>query len=263
MLRNLLLGLAPVFLLAQGDPDLFTKAPPAVEEALRARVTAFFEAQTAGKYRQADNYVAEDSKDAYYGAEKPSCKAWKVERFTWEEDYTKARALITCDTSMMTFAGPLAVKMPLTTHWKLVDGQWFWYLPPKPAVWKTPFGEFRPGPDPKGQPAASLPSKLPTLEEIISKLKLNRNQVAFTRGRESREEVLFTNSSPGPVNLSIDPDPVAGVKATVEKKDLNGGETTKVIFTYTPGPTKPPDEVTVGLRVDPFALSMPIKLSFR
>ena len=263
MWRNLLLGLVPVWLAAQGNPDLFTKAPPAIEEALRGRVTAFFEAQQAGKFRQADNYVAEDSKDAYYAAEKPNCKSWKLERLVWEEDFKKARAFTTCDTTMMTITGPLSVKMPLTSHWKIVDGQWFWYLPPQPAVRKTPFGEFRPGPDPKGQPATGLPPKIPTLDEILSQLKLSRNQVAFARGRGGREEVLFTNGSPGPVTLAIDPDPAAGVRATVEKQDLKGGESTKLIFTYTPGPVRLPDEITVALRVEPFTQSMPIKLSFR
>ncbi len=263
MSRNLLLGLISVCLFGQGNPDLFTKAPPAVEDALRARVTAFFEAQQAGKFRQADQYVAEDSKDAYYAAEKPNCKAWKLERFVWEQEFTKARAFITCDTSLMTITGPLKVKMPLTSHWRVVDGQWYWYLPPQPAVRQTPFGEFRPGPEPKGPAPAGLPARLPTLEEILSQLQLSRNQVRFERGRQGREEILFTNGSPGPVKLAIDTEPAAGVKATIEKQDLNGGESTKIIFTYTPGPVRLPDEITVALRVDPFTQSMPIKLSFR
>src|ERR1017187_6076176 len=41
-------------------------APPEIDAALRDRVTKFFQAQANGRYRQADQYVAEDTKDYFY-----------------------------------------------------------------------------------------------------------------------------------------------------------------------------------------------------
>jgi len=261
VLRFLVPWILPLLLYAQGDPDLFTKAPPAVEEALRARVVAFYEAQQAGKFRQADLYVAEEAKDAYYGAEKPTCKSWKLERFLWEEGYQKARAFITCDTSLMTITGPLNVKMPLTSHWKLVDGQWFWYLPPQPAVRKTPFGEFRPGPasDNRG----GVPLRLPSAQEILSQLRLSKDQVVFVREREGSEEVQFTNGTEGGVRLSLDFRPIPGIEATLDKTDLKAGETARILIKYKPGEAKPPDKAVIAVQVDPFTQSMPIQVSFR
>jgi hypothetical protein len=67
-------------LLAQGQVDLFQKAPPEVDEALRARVTKFYQAHVDGKYRLADEVVAEDSKDAFFEARKPRYRKFELSR---------------------------------------------------------------------------------------------------------------------------------------------------------------------------------------
>ncbi len=46
------------------------KAPPKVEEALRTRIGQFYTLFQQGKFRQAEAFVAEDSKDAFYGMTK-------------------------------------------------------------------------------------------------------------------------------------------------------------------------------------------------
>jgi len=251
----------PLALAAQPNSELFTKAPPVVEEALRTRVTAFYEAQMAGKFRQADQYVAEEAKDAFYGAEKPNCKAWKLEKILWEEGYTKARAFSTCDTTLMNITGPMNVKMPLISHWKLVDGQWFWYLPPSPPVRITPFGEMRAGPPAKD--ATPPPVRMPTPEEIVSQLKLSKNSVTLSLARESADEVVFTNSTPGNVHLSLDYRSWPGFSAVLDKGELKAGESAKILLKYTPSAQKPAGNIKVSLRVDPFTLAMPIEVSFR
>ena len=44
----------------QDNSDLFEKAPPPIDEALRARVAQFYHAYTTGKFREAYPLVAED-----------------------------------------------------------------------------------------------------------------------------------------------------------------------------------------------------------
>ena len=56
--------------LAQEAGNIFEKAPPEVDEALRARITRFYQAFIDGKFRLADALVADDSKDVFFAAEK-------------------------------------------------------------------------------------------------------------------------------------------------------------------------------------------------
>ena len=66
----LLTSVSLVTAAAQDPADLFRKAPPEVDDALRQRVTAFYQAHVDGKFRAADQFVAEDSKDAFFEAPK-------------------------------------------------------------------------------------------------------------------------------------------------------------------------------------------------
>src|SRR6266849_1458884 len=59
---------------SQDSSDLFEKAPPPIDEALRARVDKFYQSYVTGKFREAFALVAEDSQDAYFAAPKPQFK---------------------------------------------------------------------------------------------------------------------------------------------------------------------------------------------
>jgi len=52
--------------MAQNAAAVFAKAPPDVDDALRTRITAFYQAQVEGKPRRVEPMVAEDSKDFFY-----------------------------------------------------------------------------------------------------------------------------------------------------------------------------------------------------
>ena len=60
--------LLPLAALAQAPP-------PEVDQALRARVTAFFQAHVDGSFRKAFEIVAEDTKDYYFKTEKVQFKS--------------------------------------------------------------------------------------------------------------------------------------------------------------------------------------------
>lgn len=61
-MRVAFLLLFSVVTFAQQSDDLFEKAPPNVDEALRARITEFYQYFVDGKFRDADGLVADDSK---------------------------------------------------------------------------------------------------------------------------------------------------------------------------------------------------------
>ena len=64
--------------LAQGPADLFQKAPPEMDQALRERVAAFLQAHVDGKFRLADQYVADESKDAFFEAHKRRYRDFEI-----------------------------------------------------------------------------------------------------------------------------------------------------------------------------------------
>ena len=145
---KVLLVLAVSIASAQVSSDLFEKAPPHVDEALRAKVTFFYQSHVDGKFRQADTVVHEDSKDAFFVADKEKYREFEIVKIQYEEDFTKARAVTAVGKDFfMPGAGKLPVTVPLTTFWKLEDGEWWWYVTPYDGSRETAFGTMKAGPD--------------------------------------------------------------------------------------------------------------------
>jgi hypothetical protein len=73
-------------------------APPReLDAALRDRVQKFFQAHVDGKFRAADQYVAEESKDAFFSADKPRYLSFELASITYSDQFTRATALVTCE----------------------------------------------------------------------------------------------------------------------------------------------------------------------
>jgi hypothetical protein len=53
---------------AQGPFD--QPPPPEIEEALRSRITQFYDLFQEGKFRESEQFVAEDSRESYYSVQK-------------------------------------------------------------------------------------------------------------------------------------------------------------------------------------------------
>ncbi len=85
LLRNSLL-LVPFLCLAQKAP------PPGVEEELRARVTAFYQNFLESSFtpRKAEPFVAEDTKDYFYEAQKLKYESIRIEKVVFDGTFKKA-----------------------------------------------------------------------------------------------------------------------------------------------------------------------------
>src|SRR4051794_29683377 len=77
--------------------DVFEKAPPAIDQALRARVAIFFQAHVDAKYRRAEEVIAEDSKDFFYNMEKTHYLGFDIVRINYSENFTKATVVTGVD----------------------------------------------------------------------------------------------------------------------------------------------------------------------
>jgi len=255
-------------MLAQGPVDLFQKAPPEVDEALRARVSKFYQAHVDGKFRLADQYVAEDSKDYFFEAQKPRYKNFELSRILYSEDFTRAKVTVICGTEMLIPLGgmKLPAKVPLTTTWKQVDGQWYWYYDAnQPTV--TPWGTMKPGPEPKGGASSGglPPPPLPKDKEMAAlaqMLKVDKTQVQLPADSAGSAEVTISHRMPGSLMLSLEAPPVDGLELKLDRKEVKAGETAHLTIRYDPPAKGPKQPAVILLHVDPLNDVIPIRLTF-
>lgn len=216
---GLLLAQAP----APAPAPVPTAPPPAdVDQALRARISEFYQDQVDGKSRLAEPLVAEDSKDLYYSVAKPKYLSFEINRIQYSDDFTRAQAVVICETYVLVpgFVGK-ALKVPISSTWKLVDGQWFWYVD-EAKILQTPFGKMSPGTGPPptggGMPAIPTPEQMQALANQLQTLvKADKPVVTLKAGGE--EEVTLTNTATGLMNLSLE-GRLTGIDAHLDHPDL-------------------------------------------
>ena len=253
--------------LAQNPAEQFEKAPPDVDSALRARVTKFYQAHVDGKFRAADAFVAEDSKDAFFSMEKPHCRAFQIGLVTYAENFSKATVMVACDTDLTLpmAPGPMPVKMPIRSVWKVADGQWWWYVePPNQSDVKTPFGIHKANP-PVGTPAAGAAAAQGMSVDLQSLSKMvaaDKSVVKFNAGAPGSDKVRVRNGMPGAVTLSLEPPSSEGLKFQFDRTALNQGETAVLSITYAPSAERKPSAQTLAIVVEPLGRRLPIRIQF-
>ncbi len=225
----------------QDPSDLFEKAPPPIDEALRARINQFYSAYMAGKFRDAYPLVAEDSQDAFMESSKDTFKACETLKIRYSENFTRASVLETCKGEWRWHGQTIPTQIPLSTNWKIIDGQWFWtYV--KPTYAANPFSPtgFVRIPDEKeiaaGGPRTALP-QIPTdsaafMRGMLAKVKVDKNSITLRSSVSSHEEVHVRNEMEGTISISVDQLPQPGLKITPAKTQLNAHEETVVAFDY-------------------------------
>lgn len=262
----------PVLCWGQNPAELFEKAPPDIDEALRARVRKFYDLHVEGKFRAADELVAEDSKDVFFGADKQRCRAFTIATISYSENFTKASVLTVCETEMMMPpVGMIPVKMPVRSLWKVIDGQWFWYVQPGPpanpiaSAFGLP-GAAQPAPQPSsGSPPApfAFPMAPVDVAAVQNAVRADRRQVTFSQGAKAEERITFTNSLPGSVDLSLAPAKLPGLEMKLDKQEIVKGETATLTIRYQPEEGLKPSPTVVKVIVSPVQQEIPIQIEFK
>ena len=267
MIRLSFLGLVGcvVFGLAQSPAELFEKAPPHVDEALRARIRKFYQAHVDGKFRLADEVVAEDSKDAFFAAEKSRFRGFEIVKIVYSDNFTEAGVLVTCDTDLLLGSQVLKVKRPVSSRWKVVDGQWYWYLRPN-AERRGPFGILFPPRDADSSapssPAPLPPQNAPDLAAVMAGVVADKSEVRLGSDQAASDSVLLSNRMPGTVTLTLENTDAPGLTMQLSRKELKAGEQARIFFSWEPAGKGPASAVTVRLRVEPTSQIIPIRVIF-
>jgi hypothetical protein len=253
---------------AQSPADLFTKAPPHIDQALRDRITKFYQAHVEGKFRVADQYVAEDSKDIFYEADKRRCKAFEIVKITYSEEFRKAQVVTMCDTEMLMMpVGVRPVKAPLTSFWKRENGEWFWYAIPRGAK-ESPWGAMKPGEKASGSglAAGAMPPGImqgPDPAAVFKLVTVDTQQLRFRSDQAATQEVKVSNAMPGSITVEVEPVNFAGIQAKVEKAQVAAGESTKVFVSYQPIKPLPGTTASVRIRILPTGRVIPINVGIQ
>ena len=244
LLASLIFGIAAV---ASAQNDLFDKAPPEVDQALRERVGKFYQAHVNAKFRQADLVVAEDSKDEFFGMAKPVYKKFEVIKATYSEGFTKATVVTVVERDMVLRGNTFPVKAPVTTTWKVIDGQWFWYVDPEAIKHsETPMGKMNAGPTdntrPPGMPAdfsrmINDPTKRAELvESIRNKVSIDKTEVLLPLDKASSQTIEISNALEGPIQVEMEMlGKVPGLTAKLDKSEVAAGGKISVQVNFAPG----------------------------
>jgi uncharacterized cupredoxin-like copper-binding protein len=227
MLRISLLVLAATALWAQTAAQKGPEPPPEVDKALRARINEFCELHKQGKFRQAEQFVADDTKDYYYNSSKPHYVSYEIQSIKYNEDFTQALATVICEQylSALGFQNQ-TIKMLTPFNWKLENGQWMWFVL-KDTMLVTPFGRMTPAEHTDGAsapPAGGASPRPPVIpasvDQFFAMIKADKNELTLKPGASG--EVTISNGTPGMIIVGIARQ-FAGVEAKLDVSGVPAG----------------------------------------
>ena len=258
-LRVVLGCLAAAMVFAQSPTDVFEKAPPEIEKALRDRVAIFFQAHVDGKFRRAEQVIKEDCLDDFYNSEKTRLISFEISRINWSDNFTKATVVTDVELDWVTSRGKFRVKPPMKSFWVLDKGQWWWYIQKRDG-WETPWGVMKSADQVSGSggagskqlpTAAATPIHIPDAQEILNQIKADKSEILLSSSDKTQADAGISSEVPGKVTLSVMPYTVAGLTVKLDKQVVNKGETAHVSFSYDPPNKFPKAPVIVYVEASP------------
>jgi hypothetical protein len=249
-------------------PQASPQAPPEVDAALRVRVNQFYQLEVEGKFNQALQLVAEDTKDLFVGMTKPTYHSFEFQSVRYSDDFTKAEVIVLVRRLLpiQGFMGhPVPTRIP--SRWKLENGQWCFYVDPQKDLPTTPFGPLAAFPGmalPTGAPTGS-PRPLPPMPANLADprtLTVDRQSIQLKSSGPSSERVTISNPSPWPAVLSLSDPKVAGLTVSLDRFTIPRGEKAVLSIQSSGGVQIPKTPITIAVTVQQTNQVIPIKVSF-
>jgi hypothetical protein len=237
-------------------------APPEVDQALRDRVMKFFQTLVEGKFRQAEQYVAEDTKDLYYNSPKGSYRSFEITKITYEDSFRKAIVVLQAAREVSTQLGKMTFNTPQEYTWKLEGGLWCWYVEPARDV-RTPFGVLKRSQTagaPGAPPKPAVKPLVSGVDEIWNQVSADKQVVHFPANGGSAE-VVVRNALPGSITLKLQAPTIPGLEARLEHDQIASKASGRVLLKYTPQSQKPAP-TTLNVVVESTNQTIPIQVVF-
>jgi len=238
--------------------DLFSKAPPDVDQALRARVSKFYQAHVDGKPRVAMSIVAEDTQDLWFDTDKPKYNSFEILAIKYAPDFKKADVTVAAAQLIKTRFGETVSKVPTTTKWRIDDGAWVYYVDKESRGTRdTPFGKMKAGPGEAGS-LGSLKSMIDP-SKISLVVKINKSDVQLG----DSDEVIITNSLPGVVNLTLEVDKMEGLTGKLDRTKLEANSNAKAVFEFKGSAKSAKPNLQARIIVQETQQVIPVNIKFR
>ena len=277
-----MLGLALIFAaagFAQTPPQKTYDAPPEIVSKLRTRVNDFFQLHTEGSinYRKAFSMVAEDTQDYYFAVQKAKYESFRILtiKFT-NPEFTKATVDLEGMQRIQRVEFPgTTVPIPMTTLWKVEEGEWKWYRDPSEDQ-LTPMGHsdlstIHPGDKISKEQLEQLrdPKMIEQMgKKLLGQSTIDKGEVSMPLDKPSSVDIKFHNAQPGQVKLEWEQRfQIEGFKVTADNADVPPRGDATLKLSYDP----PADRLTTGqlstqlimLFVQPLNETFPIVVRFK
>jgi len=244
---------------AQESPNLFTAAPPEVDKALRERVTGFYQPYVDAKFRLAEAFVCEDTKDLHYNQEKSKIRGFEIFKINWNDNFTKAQVATTVQTYIQFRGSNIPAAAPMATSWKLENGNWCYYVDPTMGK-KTPMGTMTPGPG--GAKGMNIDEMLKNPNIILNQVKVNKEQIVLRSWEKSAETIVVTNGMQGSINIAFQTESIPGLTYKIEKTEIVAGDTSRIEIIYDPIDPAAKPKLHASLKIEPFNRTLIIPIIF-
>lgn len=226
------------------------KVAPATENALKLRVSKFWDGFALGKFRQSDEFVSAESKDDFFSWPKKKIKGFRIDKIYYADAGKAAKVVTYVDVNMALMGvGAMDVKQPIETWWRLEKGLWFWFQP-KNQMRQTPFGQMESNPasgEAALNPTGQL-SQVPNLETLRAMVKPDRTELHFTLGEPKVETIRFANGMPGTVSLALDTPTSDVLSFELTPRMVPRDTSASLVVTYKPK-AKPADDADPVIKV--------------
>jgi hypothetical protein len=247
-------------------------APPDVDQALRDRVSEFFQYHVTGDFEKAWPMVADDTKKEYFGGQKTRYESFQIDSIKYSDNFTKALVTLTVkERKRMSAQLPeMVVTEPTSTLWKIENGKWCWYNDHK-TNWMMPMGPSDPKALQDAQAKKDNPTPMITPEKmkervgtILSQSALDKSELKLFTNKASSDQAVFRNGQEGSIKLALVQVPLPpGMTATLDKTEVGAKEEAVLKVTYKPGSSdKVPADVALSLVMEPFGRLFPVTVRF-
>lgn len=211
-----------------------TPALAEAEKALRARAEQFYQLEVDKKFRQAEAFVAEDSKDLYYGNSKPDIRKFSIGKIEFSEDGKQAKVTVMITSVMKVPNMPgMEFTSPVPMTWKLDNGEWCWYQIQNGDI-DTPFGKWHVSTDKNG-PATSLPQGMADPSSLQSLITLDKKTIELQPGATEPQTAVVTNHLAGDITLKVVSAVPEGLRVSFSSAIVHPGASATLSFTAATG----------------------------
>ena len=264
----LLLSSLALTLQGQAPTDIFEKAPPGVEEALRGRVNAFYQTWIEGKFRSGEKYVAENAQEFYYSMQKQKFGGCEIIRVKYERDFNDAIVTISCKGKWNIQGKELDSTLAHTDFWSLEKDQWVWTIKPVTTI-DTPFGKSTysniEGSKDLFNQQTGLPKDFNAVgQALLKQVAVDKAEVQLSSFKKSEAVVTLRNGLNGYIDVRADANPaIAGLTLTWDKSKLPAQTEARLTIAYEPKADKSAKPaVTVTVSVEQTNRRYPIQVTF-